>query len=157
MRGTKVVWIYRHDYSGKHIVHTTHRSSIVKAYSPWAPLRGDHEHRAATAAFVQHGAAALSTSPVLKTDRSIVDAYLDAKVEHDYLETRAGKLALAIEKLKHAFLRSGVARVGEYVVPDATFRPLDAEIVGAIRPILEKAGIPGTRRRRSRRKERFGA
>ena len=43
MRGTKVVWIYRHDFSGNQIVHTTHRSSIVKAYSPWAPLRGDHE------------------------------------------------------------------------------------------------------------------
>ena len=29
--GTKVVWIYRHDFSGDQIVHTTHRSSIVKA------------------------------------------------------------------------------------------------------------------------------
>ena len=129
MRGTKVVWIYRHDFSGNQIVHTTHRSSIVKAYSPWAPLRGDHEHRAASAAFVLNGAAALSTSAVLKADRSIVDAYLDAKVEHDFLETRAGKLALAIEKLKHTFLRSGVADVGEYVVSDATFQPLVADIV----------------------------
>jgi len=34
MRGTKVVWIYRHDYSGKHIVHTTHRSSIVCTARP---------------------------------------------------------------------------------------------------------------------------
>jgi hypothetical protein len=143
MRGTKVVWIYRHDFSGNQIVHTTHRSSIVKAYSPWAPLRGDHEHRAATAAFVLNGAAALSTSAVLKTDRSIVDAYLDAKVEHDYLETRAGKLALAIEKLKHTFLHSGVAGIGEYVVSEATFRPLEEDIVNAVLPILEKAGIPG--------------
>ena len=46
MRGTKVVWIYRHDYSGNQIVRTTHRASIVKAYSPWAALRGDFEHRA---------------------------------------------------------------------------------------------------------------
>jgi hypothetical protein len=143
MRGTKVVWIYRHDFSGNQIVHTTHRSSIVKAYSPWAPLRGDHEHRAATAAFVLNGAAALSTSAVLKTDRSIVDAYLDAKVEHDYLETRAGKLALATEKLKHTFLHSGVAGVGEYAVSEATFRPLEEDIVNAVLPILEKAVIPG--------------
>ena len=71
-----------------------------------------------------------------------MDAYLDAKVEHDFLETRAGKLALAIEKLKHTFLRSGVADVGEYVVPDATFQPLVADIVKTIRPILENAGNP---------------
>ena len=71
-----------------------------------------------------------------------MDAYLDAKVEHDFLETRAGKLALAIEKLKHTFLRSGVSAVGEYVVPDATFQPLVADIVKTIRPILENAGIP---------------
>jgi hypothetical protein len=72
----------------------------------------------------------------------VVDAYLDAKVEHDFLETRAGKLALAIEKLKHTFVRSGVSNVGEYVVPDATFQPLVADIVKTIRPILENAGIP---------------
>ena len=40
---------------------------------------------------------------MLKTDPAVVDAYLDAKVRHDYLETRAAKLALAIEKLKHTF------------------------------------------------------
>ena len=142
MRGTKVVWVYRHDYSENQIVHTTHRSSIVKAYSPWAPFRGDYEHRAASAAFIPTGLKALSTSPVLKADRAVVDAYLDAKVEHDFLETRGGKVALAIEKLKHTFLLSGAAEVEEYVVPDATFRPLVADIVAAIRPILEQAGIP---------------
>jgi hypothetical protein len=142
MRGTKVVWVYRHDYSENQIVHTTHRSSIVKAYSPWAPIRGDYEHRAASAAFLPKGLEALSMSPVLKADRAVVDAYRDAKVEHDFLETRAGKVALAIEKLKHTFLRSGAAEVDEYVVPDATFRPLAADIVKAMRPILEQAGIP---------------
>lgn len=142
MRGTKIVWIYRHDYSQNQIVHTTHRSSIVKAYSPWAPIRGDYEHRAASAAFIPKALEALANSPVLKADRAVVDAYLDAKVEHDFLETRAGKVALAIEKLKHTFLRSGAAEVDEYVVPDATFRPLAADIVKAIRPVLEHAGIP---------------
>ena len=106
------------------------------------------------AAFVQSGAAALSTSAVLKADRSVVDAYLDAKVEHDFLETRAGKLALAIEKLKHTFVRSGVSDVSEYVVPDATFRPLVADIVEAIRPILENAGIPSDKAAMIASKER---
>ncbi len=142
MRGTKVVWVYRHDYNGNEIVRTTHESSVVKAYSPWAPIRGNYEQQAASLAFLQKGIVALSTSPVLQADRSVVDAYLDAKVEHDFLEIRAGKLALAIEKLKHTFLRSGVADVGEHVVPEAIFRPLIPKIVSAIRPILEEAGIP---------------
>ena len=142
MRGTKVVWIYRRDYSENQIVYTTHRSTIVKAYSPWAPIRGDYEHSAASAAFLPKALEALSKSSVLKTDRAVVHTYLDAKVEHDFLETRAGKVALAIEKLKHTFLRSGNAEVDEYVVPDATFRPLAADIVKAIRPVLEQAGIP---------------
>ncbi len=75
MRGTRVVWIYRNDYSEKQIVHTTHRSNIVKAYSPWAPIRGSYEHREASAAFIRTGLEALSTSPVLIADRCVVDAY----------------------------------------------------------------------------------
>ena len=146
MRGTKVVWVYRHDYSDNLVVHTTHRSNIVKAYRLAAALRGDYEHSAASAKFISKGLEALSTSPVLKADRAVVDAYLDAKVEHDFLQTRGGKVALAIEKLKHTFLRSGAAAVGEYVVPDViTFRPLAGNIAKAIRPILEQAGIPETK------------
>jgi hypothetical protein len=52
MRGTKVVWIYRHDYSGNQIVHTTHRASIVRRIRR-GPRRGDFEHRAASATFVK--------------------------------------------------------------------------------------------------------
>jgi hypothetical protein len=141
MRGTKVQWIYCHEWASG-IVRTSHRAGITKAYSPLAPIDSGHDSALAASEFIDRGLAALASSPILGQDRAVVDAYLDAKVEHDFLETRASKIALAIEKLKHTFLRSGVSDVGEYVVPDATFQPLVADIVKAIRPILENAGIP---------------
>jgi len=141
MRGTKVQWIYCQEWASG-IVRTSHRAGITKAYSPLAPIGSRHDSALAASEFIDRGLAALASSPILGQDRAVVDAYLDAKVEHDFLETRASKIALAIEKLKHTFLRSGVSDVGEYVMPRATFQPLVADIVKAIRPILENAGIP---------------
>jgi hypothetical protein len=44
MRGTKVVWVYPHDFSGNQIVHTTHRRP--RAYL-CSRLRFDHGQKRA--------------------------------------------------------------------------------------------------------------
>lgn len=50
-----------------------------------------------------------------------MDAYLDAKAESDYIETRGGKLALAIEFLKNEYLASKEENF-EYTIPPQEFQ-----------------------------------
>jgi hypothetical protein len=112
MRGTKVQWIYRQDWHERYVVKTIHRAGLTKTYSPLAALGSGNESASECAQFIQAGLTALRTSPILQVDRTVIDAYLDAKVEHDFLETRAAKVALALEKLKQVCLQSGALTVG---------------------------------------------
>ncbi len=142
MRGTKVQWIYRQDWQGQRVIKTIHRAGLTKAYSPLAPLGYDYESRSDSERFVQAGLVALSTSPILQSDRTVIDAYLDAKVEHDFLETRAAKVALALEKLKQVCLQTGAMAVGEFEADEAIFRSVVPAMVSAALPLAISGGIP---------------
>jgi hypothetical protein len=146
MRGTKVQWIYCHEWASD-IVRTIHRAGITKAYSPLAPIDSGHDSVDAASAFIEHGLTALANSPILGKDRAVVDAYLPAKVEHDFLETRASKIALAIEKLKHAFLQSGMSQVEEFIADDAEFKKLVPSVMDAAVRAMEAGGIPSQKAR----------
>jgi len=142
MRGTKVQWIYRQDWHGRHVLKTIHRAGLTKAYSPLAPLGYEYESASDCERFVQVGVPALSTSPILQADRTVIDAYLDAKVEHDPLETRAAKVALALEKLKQVCVETGAMAVGEFEADEAVFRSVVPAIVSAALPLAISGGIP---------------
>jgi hypothetical protein len=142
MRGTKVQWIYRQDWHGQQVIKTTHRAGLTKAYSPLAPLGYEYESASDSERFVQAGVVALSTSPILQADRTVIDAYLDAKVEHDFLETRAAKVALALEKLKQVCLQTGAMAVGEFEADQAVFRSVVPAMVSAALPLAISGGIP---------------
>lgn len=134
MRGTKVQWIYRQDWHERQVIKTIHRAGLTKAYSPLAPLGYEYESASDCERFVKVGVAALSTSPILQADRTVIDAYLDAKVEHDFLETRAAKVALALEKLKQVCLQTGAMAVGEFEADEAVFRSVVPAMVSAALP-----------------------
>jgi hypothetical protein len=72
MRGTKVQWIYRHDWAAG-VVRTSHRAGITQTYSPWAPLDSDHDDVSGSAQFIVGGLAAIESSPILRQDRAVVD------------------------------------------------------------------------------------
>jgi len=141
MRGTKVNWIYRADWHGSQVLRVTHRANITKAYTPLAPIDSRYATSQSSAQFLEVAVPAVSTSAIINADRSVVDAYLDAKVEHDFLETRAAKLALALEKLKHVCLQSGSLAVGEFLVAESSFEAFVPSIVEAIVNILRTGGI----------------
>jgi hypothetical protein len=141
MRGTKVQWIYCHEWASG-VVSTIHRAGITKAYSPLAPIDSGHESALAAAEFIERGLTVLASSPILGQDRAVVDAYLDAKVEHDFLETRASKVALAIEKLKQAFLQCGMSQVEEFITDDAEFKKIVPSVMEATVRAMEAGGIP---------------
>ena len=113
-----------------------------KRRSPLASIDSGHGSALAASEFIDRGLAALTSSPILGQDRAVVDAYLDAKVEHDFLETRASKVALAIEKLKHAFLQCGMSQVEEFIADDAEFKKLVPSVMDAAVRAMEAGGIP---------------
>jgi hypothetical protein len=142
MRGTKVNWIYRADWHDSLQLRMIHRANITKAYSPLAPIDPGYTGSQSSAAFLETALPALSASAIPNADRSVVDAYLDAKVEHDFLETRAAKLALALEKLKHVCLQSGSLAVGEFLIDESSFEKFVPSIVEAALDILRTGGVP---------------
>lgn len=81
----------------------THASTVTKPYCPLAVI--DPTVDSDTKRFLEQ------TYPVYiskrndyRLNRGTIDAYLDAKAENDYLETRAVKLAVAMEMLKNVFV-----------------------------------------------------
>jgi Protein of unknown function (DUF2934) len=145
-RGTRVRAIYREELSTSDAEpqRILHRSRSVKRYCPLAPIDDDYDQRDATQHFVNIGIRKL---PNLRhryaIDRGVVDAYLDAKAEADFLETRGTKIAAAIEKLKTEFLRGSPSSVAEFIVPSAEFNSALDSLQAAAKNSLVDHGIDG--------------
>ncbi len=107
-KGTKITWIYYDikDRQGKTIFRK-HASRVTKVYQPLDVLYFKKPHSFETKKFLEDSYHPyMKYRDVFKLNHGVVDAYLDAKAESDYFETRAGKVALAIEFLKNEYLES---------------------------------------------------
>ncbi len=142
-RGTKIQWIYcdRYDASGG-LVMRTHSSRVTKPYCPLAVIDPRCDGRYETKAFLEQAYKAY----VLKRDshrlnRGTIDAFLDAKAENDYLETRGVKLAVALEMLKAVFLELPDSSAKEFVLDQGDFKTHVQPISEAIEKILEQEGV----------------
>lgn len=141
LRGTRVQWIYRERWVQNTLVDVLHRSRLTRAYAPLSPVGSAYEHRDNTARFI---ATAMDRLPGLRSryiSRGVVDAYLDAKAERDFLQTRGAKIAVAIEKLKDAFLATPDATVSEFIVAREKWAEVVPSIHAATTRILEDAGV----------------
>jgi hypothetical protein len=76
-----------------------------------------------------------------KLDKGVIDALLDAKAENDYLEFRAAKLAVALEKLKSLFMALPTTTTKEFIIIEADFNKLCPKLKKAISEILKDVGI----------------
>lgn len=140
-RGTIIQWIYRDEYDDAgSCVARTHASTVTKPYCPLAVI--DPESASDTKRFLEQ------TYPVYisKRDdyrliRGTIDAYLDAKAENDYLETRAVKLAVAMEMLKNVFVAQPSAAAKEFIVEEKDFESVVGPISEAMERVLEENGI----------------
>ena len=97
-RGTKVQWVYMdaYDDSGA-CLSRLHREAVTKPYSGLPPLHPGVEHREATCRFIEN-AFRIFASPdsPLRLTRAIIDSYVDARLQTDYLEMRGVKAAIVI-------------------------------------------------------------
>ncbi|MBC8253082.1 MAG: hypothetical protein H8E35_03525, partial [Ardenticatenia bacterium] len=141
-RGTKVNWVYREqrDQAGQ-LLSRTHCSRIPKPYCPWPvidPRRPDE-----TKAFVEGAYGVyVEKREGYRLDRGVIDAYLDAKAEGDYVQIRGAKLAVAMEMLKTVFLKHPRSPVKAYIMDQQRLDEALVEgIQEAIREKLQKAGV----------------
>jgi hypothetical protein len=145
-RGTRIQWVYLDQYAaGGELLRRTHCSRITKRYCA-LPLI-DPASAAETANFVQRTHPAyLARRKPYKLDSGLINAYLDAKAEDDFLESRGTKLAVATEALKTLFLQDTGCTIQDWILPNHQFRRLRRDIANAIEAVLQPAGIDGTKR-----------
>lgn len=108
--GTRVQWIYYYacNPEGEKIL-WYHGSRVAKPYFPNKVINCND--RKIITSFIESSYKALANKPnILKscegTAKPLINAYLDAKAENDYLEGRGIKLVVVMEMLKDSFIRS---------------------------------------------------
>ncbi len=123
-RGTKVQWIYMHEYDANgSILRSEHFDRVTKPYSGLAAISHGPEMREPTRRLLEVGTRALME---LHADIPGVDAaiesYIDAKGESDYIELRAAKLAVALEALRCVLSRSPQWDIREFIMDSELFK-----------------------------------
>ena len=140
-QGCKVQWTYRAEYDQQGILSIEHCDRKTHPYGPLAVI--DQRSISGPKAFLE------ATYPVYVRIRQnwhlnsgLIDAYLEAKAEADYLETRAAKLSVALEALKHRYLRSGETSTSEFLVDPPLYSAIEPDLRKIVRRTLEGKGIP---------------
>lgn len=121
-RGTKVEWIYQDAYDEMGTcLSRLHGSRITKEYSPHCVFRRDQEIRV----FVERTYSSYITNRErYQLEGRTIDTYLDAKVEHDYLQVRGIKMAVAMEVIKDVFINLPDTPIPELVSDQIKWTPV---------------------------------
>jgi hypothetical protein len=104
-RGTKIQWIYRADVNedGK-ILRSSQFYRVTKKYTPLSLI--DYSQPEAIEQFLTKALPIYQSRRESWSMRNVIDSYLDAKSEGDFLEMRGVKLAVAVEMLKASFIEA---------------------------------------------------
>lgn len=139
--GTKVQWVYCIEMTqSRWKLATSHYSRITKPFSPLAPI--DLDQSGVIKSFVEKVYPTyVKQRSAFALEKGTIDAYLDAKVETDYLEMRGVKMAVAIEALKQTFLDIPGNQSYELVLPEADYASLIEDIQKEVCRVLTDHGI----------------
>lgn len=140
--GTKITWIYYeiYDKNGE-TISRNHTWKVTKAYQPLDIFYCCENSSIQTIKFLEDSYPYfMKYRDLLRLKRGVIDAYLDAKAEADYIETRGGKIALAIEFLKNEYLASK-GENSEYIFPPQEFKKSISSISDAMVNALKLQGL----------------
>lgn len=138
-QGCKVEWIYRKEYDGEGLLCAEHWMRHTRPFGGpelvrlhW-PLPGFPT--------VQQFLKMTYPTYVRRRDewrltQGPIDIYLEAKADADYLETRAAKLAVALEALKYWYLQRKDTSIQEFVLNSEEFEALLPKLVDATTAVL---------------------
>ncbi len=122
-RGTRIVWLYRFAYDEHNrLVGMLHLSGWVGRYFPLAIFDDGPTHRVEAKRFIE------SAYPIFvehdhgfELGSNLIESYLSAKAEGDLLARRGVKLAVALEILKHLYLKRPGCSVRETILSKPVF------------------------------------
>lgn len=138
-QGTKIQWIYnsQYDETGT-LLFKQHDSNVTKVCGPLSLI-----HIKEIKAFLEQTYNPYVTNRErYKLAQRLIDAYLDAKAETDYLQIRGIKLAVIMEMLKDVLLHvPEVAQGGEFILAKETFLKFRTGIENSLRYLLSMTGI----------------
>lgn len=72
-----------------------------------------------------------------KLDKGMIDAYLDAKAENDFMQLRGVKLTIAMEMLKTIFTQLPNVNMRQYIIIKDTFEKLITPLQNKIKTVLQ--------------------
>lgn len=140
--GTKITWIYYDIWDGQgQPIFRKHASRVTKIYQPLDIFYFKESPSFPTKKFLEDTYLQyVKYRDVLKLNRGVIDVYLDAKAPSDYIETRGGKIALAIEFLKNEYLGIN-GENSEYICLPEKFTRYVPFISTAIADVLKAEGV----------------
>jgi hypothetical protein len=142
-RGTKIQWIYCNFYDEKGFCNRRlHFAYITKPYCPLPLIDYRLEGKFETKEFLEIAYKKyIELRKDFKLDEGVIDTLLDARAEHDYLEIRAAKLAIALEKLKALYVSRKTTKAKEFTIDESIFKKIVPDIQKEINNVLTAAGI----------------
>lgn len=135
-RGTTINWIYYNVYNEEsEIISRKHENRVTKKYETTNTIDKSLDD---TKKFLEGAYTAFNEKTnLLKNNKRIIYAYLDAKARNDDLNARGIKLVVVIEILTNAFLDSPYANINRRIVEENTFNKLKDPIKNAIKSVLK--------------------
>ncbi len=142
-QGRKIQWIYSYHYDETGtLVLKQHDSNVTKVFGPLSLIEGIQEIKAFLEGTYN---SYVRNREQYRLAQGLIDAYLDAKAEPDYLQMRGIKLAVVMEMLKEVFLQvPGVVQGGRFILPDQTFRAFQSLLENPLRYLLSSMGVDGS-------------
>lgn len=135
-RGTKVNWISVSHEFGDKITRANYSSRITKRYVPLPTIDYRNQHDTD-----EYLGIALKTyldrRDKWALPKGLIDAYLDAKSEGDFLQVRGVKLVVAIETLKSVFV-SATGR-SEFISSKSDFAQIKQSLKDEVSRVLHQA------------------
>lgn len=139
-QGTKIQWIYSYQYDETGaLLLKQHDSNVTKVCDPLSLIEGVRE----TKEFLEGRYNSYVTNRErYRLAQGLIDAYMDAKAEADYLQTRGIKLAVVMEMLKVVFLNvPGIVQGGDLILTKQTFHVFQSLIENPLRYALSIIGV----------------
>lgn len=144
--GHKVQWIlWKMLSENDQVVSSKHASRVTKPYSPLDVI--SEREADEIQAFIQNVYPVFENKlDVYKLKQGLIDSYLDAKAEGDYLEVRGAKLVVALELLKNIFLQLPSSPINELILDEEHFISVSTLVKDILREKLIKDGAESQQR-----------
>jgi len=124
--GTKINWIYRGVYSSDgSLLRRLHAARVTKPYAPLSIIDPRNPHE--TKAFIEKVYPVyINKKDSYRLDSGMIDAYLDAKQEADFLEMRGLKMVVAMEMI--VWHIATVLGMSEKILDESEFKKLRTKL-----------------------------